>query len=326
MANPNLKLSHGNICELIMSEKITLTHALSSLPVSISAPARKIIERRPYNFPERSAGNLKDIRINMRASIKPLVQKLLDSNAVRLIEKTIGNVRCLVVQPEELASDFKVLYGYGGGFVIGSAFEDLTIAVPISIRSGLEVIIPEYKLAPEHPWPSACDDMISVYSELSEQISAIIGESAGGNLALVTMLRAKKLRLKLPKSVVLLSPWCNLLNQGDSLCFNEGRDPTLSIHQSRLAAAHYAQAKDMTNPEISPLFGSYDETFPDVFISSGTRDLLLSQSIQLANILRSAGVSVDLRIWDGLWHVFESDADLPESRLSIQQIVKFLTR
>ena len=309
-----------------MSEKITSTHAPSSLPVSISAPARKIIERRPYNFPERSAGNLKDIRINMRASIKPLVQKLLDSTAVKLTEKTIGNVRCLVVQPEELASDSKVLYGYGGGFVTGSAFEDLTIAVPISIRSGLEVIIPEYRLAPEHPWPSACDDMISVYSELSEKISAIIGESAGGNLALVTVLRAKNLRLKLPKSVVLLSPWCNLLNQGDSLCFNEGRDPTLSIHQSRLAAAHYAQVKDMTNPEISPLFGSYDETFPDVFISSGTRDLLLSQSIQLANILRFAGVSVDLQIWDGLWHVFEWDADLPESRLSIQQIVKFLTR
>ena len=309
-----------------MSGKITSTHAPSSLPVSISAPARKIIERRPYNFPERSAGNLKDIRKNMRASIKPLVQKLLVSSAVKLTEKTIGNVRCLVVQPEELASDFKVLYGYGGGFVTGSAFEDLTIAVPISVRSGLEVIIPEYRLAPEHPWPSACDDMISVYSELSEKISAIIGESAGGNLALVTVLRAKNLRLKLPKSVVLLSPWCNLLNQGDSLCFNEGRDPTLSIHQSRLAAAHYAQVKDMTNPEISPLFGSYDETFPDVFISSGTRDLLLSQSIQLANVLRFAGVSVDLQIWDGLWHVFEWDADLPESRLSIQQIVKFLTR
>ena len=309
-----------------MSEKITSMHAPSSLPVSISAPARKIIERRPYNFPERSAGNLKDIRINTRASIKPLVQKLLDSTAVKLTEKTIGNVRCLVVQPEELASDSKVLYGYGGGFVTGSAFEDLTIAVPISIGSGLEVIIPEYRLAPEHPWPSACDDMISVYSELSEKISAIIGESAGGNLALVTVLRAKKLRLELPNSVVLLSPWCNLLNQGDSLCFNEGRDPTLSIHQSRLAAAHYAQAKDMTNPDISPLFGSYDETFPDVFISSGTRDLLLSQSIQLANILRFAGVSVDLQIWDGLWHVFEWDADLPESRLSIQQIVKFLTR
>jgi acetyl esterase/lipase len=80
----------------------------------------------------------------------------------------------------------------------------------------------------------------------------------------------------------------------------------------------------MTNPEISPLFGSYDETFPDVFISSGTRDLLLSQSIQLANILRAAGVSVDLRIWEGLWHVFEWNADLPESKMSIQHIVEFL--
>ena len=297
-------------------------HALRHF--SLSAPATRVIDGRPYYFPERSADNLKDIRVDMRASVTPLVHKLLDSSTVKINEKTIGNVGCLVVQPKKRTSDSKILYGYGGGFVTGSAFEDLTIAVPISTLSGLEIVIPEYRLAPEHPWPAACDDMIAVYSELSEKTSAIIGESAGGNLALVTMLRAKKLGLKLPKSAVLLSPWCNLLNQGDSFCFNEGRDPTLSIHQSELAAAHYAQNEDLANPEISPLFGSFDDTFPDVFISSGTRDLLLSQSIQLTNILKSVGISVDLRVWDGLWHVFEWNADLPESMMSIKQIAEFL--
>jgi len=159
---------------------------------------------------------------------------------------------------------------------------------------------------------------------LSETLTAIVGESAGGNLALVALLKAKKLGLRMPKSAVLFSPWCNLKNEGDSLEFNEGRDPTLSIHQSIAAADHYASGQDLTNPEISPLFGAFDSSFPEILISSGTRDLLLSQSIQLASRLRSSGVSVDLRIWDGLWHVFEWNAELPESIISIKQITDFL--
>ena len=107
--------------------------------------------------------------------------------------------------------------------------------------------------------------------------------------------------------------------------FNEGRDPTLSVRQSIAAAEYYASGEDVTNPEISPLFGTFDSTFPEILISSGTRDLLLSQSIQLASRLRASGVSVDLRIWEGLWHVFEWNADLPESILSIKQITGFLT-
>ena len=148
--------------------------------------------------------------------------------------------------------------------------------------------------------------------------------SAGGNLALVTLLRAKKLGLKLPKAVVLLSPWCNLLNEGDSLLFNEGRDPTLSIQQSKMASAHYAAGQDLCNPEISPLFGSFYGIPAKVLISSGTRDLLLSQSVQLASLLREFDVDVDLRIRDGLWHVYEWDAELPEAIASIKQAAEFI--
>ena len=307
-----------------MSDKIKPLFEQSRLYFSSSEQAKRIIESRPYKFPERSAENLKAIRAEVRASIEPLVQKVLESYAVEVTEKTIGNVPCLIITPEKITSDLKILYGFGGGFVTGSSYEDLTIAVPTSVLTAQEIIIPEYRLAPEYPWPAACDDLIAVYSDLSEKISAIMGESAGGNLALVTLLRAKKLGLKLPKAAVLLSPWCNLLNQGDSLNFNEGRDPTLSVNQSKLAALHYAQDQDLANPEISPLFGCFDNTFPDVFISSASRDLLLSQSIQLANVLRSHGIGVDFRIWDGLWHVFEWNVDLPESLMSIRQIAKFL--
>jgi len=231
---------------------------------------------------------------------------------VQIVHEVIEGVSCQVVKPKKSLSDYKILYGFGGGFVSGSAYEDLTIAAPISALCEIDVVIPEYKLAPENPWPAACEEFFTVYSSLSESIAASVGESAGGNLALVTLLKAKKFGLRMPKSAVLFSPWCSLTNEGDSLEFNEGRDPTLSIRQSISAAAHYASGEDLSNPEISPLFGTFDSTFPEFLISSGTRDLLLSQSIQLATLLRSSGVIVYLRIWEGLWHVFEWNADLPE--------------
>tara|TARA_B100000989_G_scaffold192140_1_gene144847 strand:+ start:1576 stop:2514 length:939 start_codon:yes stop_codon:yes gene_type:complete len=307
-----------------MPKKTSSSLDLLSLNFSISEQARKIIENKPYKYPERLTENIQKIRTKLRASAEPLVQKVVECHAVEISEKNIGDVHCLIVSPKKRTSDKKILYAYGGGFVTGSAFEDLPISVPLSALSGLEIIIPEYRLAPEYPWPAACDDVIKVYCELAEEISVITGESAGGNLALVTLLRAKKLGLTLPKAVVLLSPWCNLLNEGDSLLFNEGRDPTLSIQQSKRASAHYAPGQDLCNPEISPLFGSFYGIPAKVLISSGTRDLLLSQSVQLTSSLRDFDVDVDLRIRDGLWHVYEWDAELPEAIASIRQTAEFI--
>ena len=307
-----------------MPKKSSSSLNRSSLHFSISEQARKIIENKPYKYPERLTENIQKIRSKLRASAEPLVQKVVKCHAVEISEKNICDVHCLIVSPKRQTSDKKILYAYGGGFVSGSAFEDLPISVPLSALSGLEIIIPEYRLAPEHPWPAACDDMTEVHCGLAEEISVIAGESAGGNLALVTLLRAKKLGLKLPKAIVLLSPWCNLLNEGDSLLFNEGRDPTLSIQQSKMASAHYAAGQDLCNPEISPLFGNFYGIPAKVLISSGTRDLLLSQSVQLASLLREFGVDVDLRIRDGLWHVYEWDAGLPEAIASIKQAAEFI--
>ena len=108
--------------------------------------------------------------------------------------------------------------------------------------------------------------------------------------------------------------------------FNDGRDPTLSLKQSNMAASHYASGQDLTNPEISPIFGEFDHTFPNFFISTGTRDLLMSQSILLANKLKASDIFVELNIWEGLWHVFEWNIDLPESTLSLKKVSDFLSK
>ena len=246
-----------------MSKK---TRHSSTKQVSLSNQAKRFISNKPYEFAERNEVSLASIRSSVRASIEPMVRRVIDSYGVQISHEVIEGVSCQVVKPKKAPPDYRILYGFGGGFVSGSAFEDLTIAVPISALSELEVVIPEYKLAPENPWPAAIDDFFTVYSNLSETLAAIVGESAGGNLALVALLKAKKLGLRMPKSAVLFSPWCNLKNEGDSLEFNEGRDPTLSIRQSIAAADHYALGQDLTNPEISPLFGAFDSSFPEILI------------------------------------------------------------
>ena len=296
-----------------------------NLTFSISPEAQSVLNAATQISLDRTASNLKKIRIQTRLFITPAVTKILDAHNVTVKSTKIMGVSCLLVHPSKLLVDWPILYGFGGGFVSGSAFEDLTIAAPISAFTGAIIIIPEYRLAPENPWPAALDDAFNVYRTLVEQPFALVGESAGGNLALALIQKAKKHGLPLPNSLALLSPWCNLLNTGDSLSFNNGRDPALSLRQIKMAAQHFAGKNDLSMPEISPIFGHFDASFPPCLISTATRDLLLSQSVQLAHIMRDKNILVDLQVWEGLWHVFEWDSGLPESEKSLKNISKFLT-
>ena len=192
-----------------MSETTAKTWHSSKNQASLSDQAKRFILNKPYEFPDRNEESLASIRSNLRASVEPMVRKVVNSYGVQIVHEIIEGVSCQVVKPKKSLSDYKILYGFGGGFVSGSAYEDLTIAAPISALCELDVVMPEYKLAPENPWPAACEEFFAVYSSLSESIAAIVGESAGGNLALVTLLKAK-FGLRMPKSAVLFSPWCNL--------------------------------------------------------------------------------------------------------------------
>src|SRR6056297_2154203 len=155
---------------------------------------------------------------------------------------------------------------------------------------------------------------------------AVAGESAGGNLMLVTLRRAQAAGLPMPCAAALLSPWCDLTHGGESLAANDGRDPTLPFGNVDRAAKAYAGDAARDDPDISPLLGRFGPWFPPALITTGTRDLLLSPSVELARRLRAAGADVDLRIWDGLWHVFEFYDELPEAAESLAQAGAFLDR
>ena len=273
---------------------------------------------------DRTPENLPLLRAETLAYITPAVKRVLAATGVSTKTTDIAGIDCLIVTPPELRVQWPVLYGYGGGFVQGSPFEDLTIAAPLCAITGAKVIIPHYRLAPEHPWPAAIQDGMAVYRALSGAPFALVGESAGGNFALALMLQAAKDGLNMPGVAALLSPWCDLSNTSDSQGFNDGRDPTLTMQDSQSAAHHYAGANDVSNPAISPINGDFDAGFPPCIITTGTRDLLLSQAVSLSNILRSRDVPVDLQVWEGLWHVFEWDDRLPEAARSLSRIAAFL--
>ena len=292
----------------------------------LSAEAQRFLCNEQYAPSGRSESKLADLRSATKAYITPAVKQVLASTKVTTRHIVINDVACLKVTPSHITASWPILYGFGGGFIQGSAYEDLTIAAPLCAMTGAALIIPSYRLAPEHPWPAAIDDGFSVYQALCDRPFAIVGESAGGNLALALMLRAKQAGLNLPCAAALLSPWCDLSITSDSQSFNDGRDPTLTTQDSIMAAKLYAGKNNIANPDISPINGDFDNSFPPFLITTGTRDLLLSLSVRLASILRKKGIDVDLHVWEGLWHVFEWDDSLPESNESIKNIAAFLLR
>ena len=245
---------------------------------------------------------------------------------IEMIE--VAGIRCRQLTPQDWNSQdgHCILYAYGGGYVSGSTNEDQLITAPLAQQSGTRIIMVEYRLSPEHPYPLPQQDMRRVYSALLEQYGAsrliVSGESAGGNLALGLLQYARDNGLLLPRCAVLFSPWCDLANQGDSHSFNDTRDPTLNNAWVDIAASLHAGDCPLDDAGLSPIHGDM-RGLPPCIITTGSRDLLLSQCLRLAVRLRAAGVECDLRVWDGLWHVFEF-YPIAEAQRSIAEIAAFI--
>lgn len=240
----------------------------------------------------------------------------------------IDGVECRLLTPHGWSPNNGrcMLYAYGGGYVSGSTWEDQILAAPLARHAGMRVVMPEYRLSPEHPYPLPQQDVRRVYAALLQQYGAqrLIagGESAGGNQALGLMQHARDNGLALPRCAVLFSPWCDLANRGDSHIFNDDRDPTLNGSWVDIAAKWHAAGHALDDPGLSPIYGDMSG-LPPCIITTGSRDLLMSQCLRLARKMRAAGVECDLRVWEGMWHVFEF-YPVPEARQSIVEIAAFI--
>jgi len=241
---------------------------------------------------------------------------------------TMGDVPVQWVEPQVVSGSEVILYLFGGGFIVGCPEDDVSISARLAHMLGRRLCAPKYRLAPEHPYPAARDDVMAVFEALSDSSTVIlIGESAGGNLALGLLLDIAAAGLVLPKAVALLSPYIDLTFSGDSHCTLEGLDPTLSVKYFLEPASYaYAGSEPREHPKVSPLWADIPSSLPPTIISTATRDLLLSDSVRLAAKLRAKDVTVELQIAEGLWHVFEWYPELPEAAESLQAIANFLNR
>lgn len=226
-------------------------------------------------------------------------------------------------------ADRIVLYFHGGAYVMGSRNTHQGRAGRIARAAQARVLLPDYRLAPEHPFPAAIEDATTcwrwlVSEEYAPNHMAIAGDSAGGGLALATLLALKAAGDPLPTCAVGLSPWTDLEGEGPTAKPGAVNDPILTPAGLYSSARQYAAA-DLCNPLASPLHGDL-EGLPPLLLQVGTKEVLLSDSTRFAEKAQAAGVKVTLEIEDGLIHVWHMFPDIPEAQSAIERIGAFIER
>jgi acetyl esterase/lipase len=220
-----------------------------------------------------------------------------------------------------------VLYLHGGGYMACSPKTHRPITGAYANR-GLEVFAADYHLAPEHPFPAAVDDALAAYKGLLDSGVApgrlsVSGDSAGGGLALATLLAVKAAGLPMPSSAVVFSPWTDLAITGETVRTNLQRDAMLAGTLLKDGAAFYLNGADAKNPLASPLYGDL-AGLPPVLIHVGEAEVLRDDSTRFAARATEAGVAVSLKIWDGMPHVWQLfQFMLPEARAAMDEAASF---
>ena len=222
-----------------------------------------------------------------------------------------------------------ILFLHGGGYNLCSINTHRELAAHISKESGARVLLIDYRLAPEHPFPAALEDAITAYrwlleSGLSGKSIAIAGDSAGGGLALATAISIRDAGDPLPSSIACVAPWTDLCLTGDSIKTKSDVDPLVKAQSAEAWAKNYIGENDPSNPLISPLYANL-KGLPPFLIHVGTDDMLLDDSRRIAQKAKDAEVMVTLKIYDKLWHVFHLNVKaIPEARKAIAELGSFI--
>lgn len=220
---------------------------------------------------------------------------------------------------------------HGGGYVTGFVDSHLMMCVPMAKTLKRKMLLPEYRLAPANPFPAALEDSLKTYRWLLAQGAdardiVISGDSAGGGLALATVLSLRDAGDPLPAALICISPWADLTNQSASHTANAKVESVLRTDVLNEWARYYTDESNLTNPLVSPVYAD-SHGLPPLLIQVGRDEILLDDSITLAEKAKSAGADVTLRIWDDMWHAWPVLGDLiPESGMAFEEMKEFIDR
>jgi acetyl esterase/lipase len=252
-----------------------------------------------------------------------------------------ADVRCTPVDADGVAAewisaagardDHAVLYLHGGGYCVGSIATHRQLASDIARAAGARVLLIAYGLAPERPFPAAVEDATRAYRYLLARgvqpaRSAIAGDSAGGGLTVAALLALRDAGSALPAAGVCLSPWLDLSQSGASMQSKAAVDPIVQRDRLQRMADAYLGGAAATTALASPLFADL-AGLPPLLVQVGTAETLLDDATRFADRARSAGVAVDLDVWEDMVHVWQAFAFvLPEARQALERVGVFLRR
>lgn len=232
------------------------------------------------------------------------------------------------LHPQDIKKERVLLYLHGGGYVIGSPHTHRALAGKIAKGISADCLLIDYRKAPENPYPAALDDSYFAYTHLLDmgyepENIAIVGDSAGGGLAIALQFELMDFHQELPLCTALLSPYLDLTNTGRSAKHNAKNDRFLDVFEMRRWAEWYAGDHDFSDPMISPLFGDL-HGLPPILVQASESEVLYDDSVRFVSKAKKQGVKIEFQKWHGLihwWHMFGS---MPESKEAIDKIIAFV--
>jgi monoterpene epsilon-lactone hydrolase len=277
--------------------------------------------------------NVKEFRVEF----EKMFLKMKPANGITLEEIQIGNIP---VEKYSLNSEDSqsrvILYLHGGGYFSGSYLSHRRFVSILCKMLHLNAYSINYRLAPEDPYPAGLDDAFSAYKWLIEEKAIpaeriiIMGDSAGGGLALALLHRIGIQKLPQPKAAICLSPWTDLTLTSETFKTKVEEDVFFNVKNMETSALAYLQMHSPKNPEISPIFADFNG-FPPIFLQVGTREMLLDDSLIIAEKMKKQGVSVTLDVWEGMFHAFLIFSAIPmigkltpEFRKALKNVKKFV--
>lgn len=241
----------------------------------------------------------------------------------------VDGINAAWIRPSGADKTTALIHLHGGGYVTGSIGSYLGMCFSMAQTLKINVLLPEYRLAPEHPFPAAMDDVLKIYRWLlshdyqSKDI-IILGDSAGGGLCVAAVIALRNQKEALPAAVICMSPWADLTMQGKSHVTKLKSETMLNMETLREWALSYTNEQNLGNPLVSPVFADFHD-FPPLLIQASNDEVLLDDAIALAEKAKADGVDVTLKIWDGLWHVWQVLGDsIPESKMAFEEVGVFV--
>ena len=305
----------------------TVSPQMQKLIAAPLTPTWNVIPTTPEGWKEQ-------VKAGYDAAMKGL-PALREALGVKVEPMTIGGVQAYMVTPAVIPPQNRnrlLVHVHGGCFVSFPGESGTAEAIYMAGFGKFKVLSVDYRMPPDHPYPAGLDDAMTVWKAATKMAKpanmAIFGSSAGGNLTLAMVLRAKRDKLPLPGAIAPGTPMSDLTGAGDSFQTNAMLDNVLVAYGASCdkRAALYTNGRDLKDPLLSPVYGDL-RGFPPAILTSGTRDLLLSNTVRVHRKLRQAGVEATLQVFEGQSHAqYYRDVGAPETKEAFDEIARFFNQ